>query len=143
MNRIKDLSNKELEVWFDVKFRDGLLIKFPRDIKAHAQILNKIKNNGNGGLDVSSPSIIKRLDKIQAVVENNHKYDPIDTDTLREELKFYMAEKDLTIHDVARLIEKDSKTAWQFLKGIVKSQDRTIYKIKKLVENHLTEKIEG
>jgi len=54
-------------------------------------------------------------------------------DKLVEELKFYMAEKDLTIHDVAKLIKKDYKTVWQFLREKVKSHDRTIYRIKNLI----------
>ena len=134
MNLSKPLNQPQLKNWFNEKFRDEFMIISPYDKQAHAQILVLIDGNGGGEANALSPSITAQLDKIQAVVENNHKYDPIDTDTLREELKFYMADKDLTIHDVARLIEKDSKTVWQFLKGIVKSQDRTIYKIKKLVE---------
>jgi len=52
---------------------------------------------------------------------------------LVEKLKFHMAEKDLTIHDVSMLINKDPKTVWQFLRRKVKPNDRTIYKIKTLV----------
>jgi len=52
---------------------------------------------------------------------------------LIEKLKFFMAEKDLTIHDVAILINKDPKTIWQFLHQKVTPHDRTIYKIKKLL----------
>jgi len=55
-------------------------------------------------------------------------------DKLVEKLKFFMAEKDLTIHDVAVLINKDPKTIWQFLHKKVNPHNRTIYKIKKLVE---------
>ncbi|MBA7685946.1 hypothetical protein ES703_94377 [subsurface metagenome] len=46
---------------------------------------------------------------------------------LVEKLKFYMAEKDLSIHDVSMLISKDPKTTWQFLHQKVKPHDRTIY----------------
>ncbi len=55
---------------------------------------------------------------------------------LVEKLKFFMAEKDLTIHDVAVLIKKDPKTIWQFLHQRVNPHDRTIYKIKRLLGNH-------
>jgi len=55
---------------------------------------------------------------------------------LVEKLKFFMAEKDLTIHDVAILIKKDPKTIWQFLHQKVNPHDRTIYKIKKLLGEH-------
>lgn len=54
-------------------------------------------------------------------------------EALREELKFYMAEKDLNIQDVADLIKREYKTVWKFLTKRVKSQERTIYKIKKLL----------
>ena len=52
---------------------------------------------------------------------------------LVEKLKFFMAEKDLTIKDVARLIERNPATVWAFLHQKVKPQDRTFYRIKKLV----------
>jgi len=54
-------------------------------------------------------------------------------DKLVEELKFCMAENDLTIKDVAIYIRKDPKTVWQFLRQKVKPHDRTTYKIKKLL----------
>ena len=54
-------------------------------------------------------------------------------DKLIEKLKFFMAEKDLTIQDVAILINKQPKTIWQFLHQKVKPHDRTLYKIKKLL----------
>ncbi len=56
----------------------------------------------------------------------------LDMNELVEKLKFFMADKDLTIHDVALLIKKDPKTIWQFLHQKVKPHDRTIYKIRKL-----------
>ncbi len=108
---IENLSQKELEIWFDVKF-DELLIKFPRDKKARSQILTKIRNNGNGQ----------------------------DKDTLQEQLKFYMAKNNLTTRDVAELIEKSSTTIWKFLSGKVKSQDRTIYSIKNLIAGKVVDK---
>ena len=52
---------------------------------------------------------------------------------LIERLKFFMAEKDLSIEDVAILIKKDTKTIWQFLHKKVKPHDRTIYSIKRLL----------
>jgi len=54
-------------------------------------------------------------------------------DKLVEELKFCMAENDLTIRDVAIYIKRDPKTIWQFLHQKVKPHDRTTYKIKKLL----------
>ena len=59
-----------------------------------------------------------------------------DVNELIEKLKFFMAEKDLTIHDVAVLIKRDPVTVWQFLRQKVKPNERTIYKIKKLLGNH-------
>jgi len=55
---------------------------------------------------------------------------------LVEKLKFHMAEKNLTIADVAILIEKDPKTIWQFLHQTVNPHDRTTYRIKKLVGSY-------
>lgn len=52
---------------------------------------------------------------------------------LVEKLKFFMAERDLTIKDVAGLIKKHPKTVWQFLNEKVKPHNRTAYKIKKLL----------
>ena len=54
-------------------------------------------------------------------------------DKLIEKLKFFMAERDLTIQDVAILINKQPKTVWQFLHQKVKPHDTTLYKIKKLI----------
>jgi len=52
---------------------------------------------------------------------------------LVEKLKFYMAKRDLTIKDVAHLIGRNPATVWAFLRNKVKTQDRTLYRIKKLV----------
>ena len=136
MNQIKPLNAPQLKNWFNEKFRDEFLVKSPYDKKAHQQILDLIENNGNGGLETSSPSITERLDEIQAVIEKNHKYKLLDKDALREELKIFMAEKDLTIKDVAGLIKRDSCTVWKFLHKKVKSQDGTVYKIKELVRRN-------
>ena len=52
---------------------------------------------------------------------------------LVEKLKFFMAEKDLTIRDVADRIKRNPRTVWQFLNEKVTPSDRTVYKIKKLL----------
>jgi len=52
---------------------------------------------------------------------------------LVEKLKFFMAERDLTIQDVANRIKRNPRTVWQFLNEKVKPHDRTVYKIKKLL----------
>ena len=135
MNLKKDLNQTQLSRWFDEKFRDGLLVKSPYDKQAHSQILGLIENNGNGGCDSSiiPPSITKQLDEIRAAVEKNNKHKPLKKSTLREELKFFMAKKDLTIKDVAGLIKRDSTTVWKFLHKKVKPQDGTVYKIRNLL----------
>jgi len=144
VNLNKPLNQPQLKNWFDEKFRDGLLVKSPYDKQAHSQILELIENNGNGGIDLSSlsSSITKRLDEILAAVERSHECDPVDKDVLVEKLKIFMAEKELTIYDVAKLIKRDPKTVFQFLSKKVNPQDRTIYKIKELVDNHSTGKTE-
>lgn len=58
---------------------------------------------------------------------------PLQMDELIEKLKFFMAERDLTIQDLATLVNKHPKTIWQFLHQKVKPHDRTLYKIKKLI----------
>ena len=50
-----------------------------------------------------------------------------------EKLKIFMADRDLTIQKIATLIDRSPKTVWQFLHQKVKSHDRTLYKIKKLI----------
>lgn len=138
MNLNKPLNKPQLKNWFNKKFRDEFLVKSPYDKQAHKQILSSIENKGNRGVGLSalSFSISKRLDKILAAVERSHECDPMDKDVLVERLKICMAEKDLTIQNVAKLINKDRKTVWQFLQRKVKPQDRTVYKIKELVGNH-------
>jgi len=61
---------------------------------------------------------------------------------LVEKLKSFMAEKGLSITDVASLIKKDYKTVWQFLKRKVKPNDGTVYSIKKLMGNQKRRKKE-
>lgn len=54
---------------------------------------------------------------------------------LIEQLKIFMAEHDLTIKDVAKRIERNPRTIWQFLHGKVKPHSRTEYRIRKLINN--------
>jgi len=82
---------------------------------------------------MDSHSIKKQLDEIQLTNERNQKYEPIDIDTLREELKFFMADRDLTIQDVADRIKRNRRTVWQFLNEKVTPSDRTVYKIRELL----------
>lgn len=56
------------------------------------------------------------------------------TESLVEALKRFMAAKDLTIHDIAGMIKRDPKTVWRFLHSEVTPQDRTLYRIKHLLE---------
>jgi len=76
----------------------------------------------------------KQPDEMQVANGRSQKCEPIDKDTLREELKFFMAERDLTIQDVADRIKRNPRTVGQFLNGKVKPHDRTIYKIRKLLK---------
>jgi len=50
-----------------------------------------------------------------------------------ENLKAFMAERDLTIKEIATLVNRNPKTIWLFLHQKVKPHDRTLYKIKKLI----------
>jgi len=62
---------------------------------------------------------------------------------LVEKLKSFMAEKDLTMDDIANLIGKNTRTVWQFLNEKVRPHDNTLYKIKNLIGDRLVEKTEG
>lgn len=128
MSLNKPLNQIQLSRWLNEKFRDELLIKSPYDKQAHSQILSLIENNGNGGR-----AITKQLEEILAAVGKERNYAPLNKDMLREELKFFMAEKDLTIKDVAGLIKKNPETIWRFLNKKVKPHDGTVYKIKNLL----------
>lgn len=132
MDLNKPLNQIQLLRWFNEKYRDDFMVKSPYDKQAHRQILNLIENDGKPSLE-DSDSIKKQLDEIQAAIERNHKFKLLNRDALREELKFFIADKDLTIKDVAGLIEKDRTTVWQFLHKKVKPQDKTVYRIRKLV----------
>jgi len=50
-----------------------------------------------------------------------------------ERLKFFKAERNLTIEEIAKLIDKDPKTVWQFLNQKTRPHSNTLYKIKKLL----------
>ena len=54
-------------------------------------------------------------------------------DEIVEKLKQFMADYDLTIDDIARKINRNPRTIWLFLHQKVKPQDRTLYKIKRLL----------
>ena len=54
-------------------------------------------------------------------------------ETLREKLKAFMGERDLTVEGIAILINRHPLTVWKFLRGKTKPHDRTLYKIKKLI----------
>ncbi|MEN6311264.1 MAG: helix-turn-helix transcriptional regulator [Acidobacteriota bacterium] len=55
-------------------------------------------------------------------------------DEIREQLKAYMGEKDLTVADVAKRLGRNPLTIWKFLRGKTKPHDQTMYRIKQLVE---------
>jgi len=52
---------------------------------------------------------------------------------LREKLKVFMGERDLSIKEVAILVNRHPLTIWKFLNNKTKPHDQTIYKIKKLI----------
>ena len=84
------------------------------------------------------PEAWKRFDELKEKydshsIEKNQKYEPIDKDTLREELKLFMTDRDLTIQDVADRIKRNPRTVWQFLNEKVKHHDRTTYRIRELL----------
>lgn len=59
----------------------------------------------------------------------------ITMDDLREQLKNYMAEKDLTINEVAKIINRTSRTVFRFLHGQTIPRFQTEYKIKRLIKD--------
>ena len=55
-------------------------------------------------------------------------------DELRELLRTFMGERDLSVKEVSILINRSPLTVWKFLRGKTKPHDQTLYKIKKLIE---------
>ena len=54
---------------------------------------------------------------------------------LKEQLKVFMAEHDLTIEEVAKRIGRNPRTIWQFLNDKVDPHFQTKYRIKKLIQD--------
>ncbi len=52
---------------------------------------------------------------------------------LRNRLQAYMGEKDLSVREVAALLNRHPLTIWKFLRGKTAPHDQTLYQIKKLV----------
>jgi len=52
---------------------------------------------------------------------------------LRNNLIAFMGERDLSITDVARLINRSPLTVWKFLRKKTNPHDQTLYRIKKLI----------
>jgi len=52
---------------------------------------------------------------------------------LIEKLKVFMGERDLSIKEVAILVNRHPLTIWKFLNNKTMPHDQTIYKIKKLI----------
>ena len=57
----------------------------------------------------------------------------MDMESIIEQLKIFMAERDLTIENIATLIDRSPRTVWQFLHQKVKPHSRTEYRIRKLI----------
>jgi transcriptional regulator with XRE-family HTH domain len=52
---------------------------------------------------------------------------------LRVRLRAYMGEKDLSVREVAALLNRHPLTIWKFLHGKTEPNHQTLYQIKKLV----------
>ncbi len=52
---------------------------------------------------------------------------------LRERLQAYMGEKDLSVREVAILLNRHPLTIWKFLRGKTEPHDQTLYRIEMLV----------
>jgi len=57
---------------------------------------------------------------------------------LREGLKSYMAEKDLSLADVAWLLGRSQWTIWKFLHGKTRPRFQTLYRITRLIEKNIS-----
>lgn len=52
---------------------------------------------------------------------------------LRNSLQAYMGEKDLSVREVAILLNRHPLTIWKYLRGKTVPHDRTLYRIEMLV----------
>ena len=59
-------------------------------------------------------------------------------ENIKESLKQYMAEKDLTIADVARLLGRSHGAIWKFLHGKTNPHFQTLYRIVRLIEKNIS-----
>lgn len=57
-------------------------------------------------------------------------------ENLRSRLQAYMGEKDLSVREVAVLLDRHPLTIWKFLRGKTAPHAQTIYRIKKLVRGN-------
>lgn len=55
-------------------------------------------------------------------------------DQLRDRLREYMGEEDLSVREVAALLNRHPLTIWKFLHAKTEPHDQTIYQIRKLLE---------
>jgi len=60
-------------------------------------------------------------------------------ENIKESLKQYMAEKDLTIADVAKLLGRSQGAIWKFLHGKTNPHFQTLYRIIHLIEKDLND----
>ena len=51
-----------------------------------------------------------------------------------KQLKLYMAENDLTVVEIAKLVNRHPQTIYKFLKGEITPTFQTLYQIKKLLK---------
>jgi transcriptional regulator with XRE-family HTH domain len=57
-------------------------------------------------------------------------------ENLKEKLRAYMGEKDLSVREVAALLNRHPLTIWKYLNGKTVPHHQTLYQIKKLVRRH-------
>jgi len=53
--------------------------------------------------------------------------------SLRERLKEFMGEKDLTFDDIGKLTNRYPQTIWKFINRKTVPHERTLYRIRKLI----------